>query len=166
MYTNDLTYVSSPDSSFSLPVVCAYERWVFNSTSIFKLKGACGLCVLFFCIFFKWKQLPYILCFVSPRPKDWYPLIYDPVFDTYGQGGLVFHVGLMNGGCSLKNQTNHELTVDCLHNSPVTFIFLLLQETSQALLNPLVSLWAPSSPSWPVWRRRPISPCCCFLRNV
>uniref|UniRef100_A0A671XF57 Zona pellucida glycoprotein 3f, tandem duplicate 1 n=1 Tax=Sparus aurata TaxID=8175 RepID=A0A671XF57_SPAAU len=59
MYTNDLTYASSPDSSFSLPVVCAYER-----------------------------------------PKDWYPLIYDPVFDTYGQGGLVFHVGLMNGDFS------------------------------------------------------------------
>ena len=62
------------------------------------------LCVwcFFFGFFFilKWKQLLCILCFVSPRPKDWYPLIYDPVFDTYGQGSLVFHVGLMNGGCS------------------------------------------------------------------
>lgn len=37
----------------------------------------------------------FILC----RPKDWYPLIYDPVFDTYGQGDLVFYIGLMNGGC-------------------------------------------------------------------
>ncbi|XP_062285059.1 zona pellucida sperm-binding protein 3-like [Scomber scombrus] len=58
VYTNDLTYESSPDShvqSFTHPVVCAFER-----------------------------------------PKDWYPLIYDPVFNTYGQGDLVFHMGLMN----------------------------------------------------------------------
>ncbi|XP_073346744.1 zona pellucida sperm-binding protein 3-like [Pagrus major] len=62
MYTNDLTYVSSPDSHilpFEHPVVCAYER-----------------------------------------PKDWYPLIYDPVFDTYGQGDMVFHIGLKNGDFS------------------------------------------------------------------
>ncbi|XP_074545080.1 zona pellucida glycoprotein 3f, tandem duplicate 1 [Halichoeres trimaculatus] len=58
MYTNDLTYASSPDSlilPFSELVVCVYER-----------------------------------------PKDWYPLIYDPVFQTYGEGDLVFHIGLMN----------------------------------------------------------------------
>ncbi|KAM6989367.1 zona pellucida sperm-binding protein 3-like [Tautogolabrus adspersus] len=58
IYTNDLTYISSPDSHiapFTHPVVCVYER-----------------------------------------PKDWYPLIYDPVFNTYGQGDLVFHIGLMN----------------------------------------------------------------------
>ncbi|XP_041805634.1 uncharacterized protein LOC121615366 [Chelmon rostratus] len=62
MYTNDLTYSSSPGSHippFTHPVVCAYER-----------------------------------------PKDWYPLIYDPVFNTYGQGDLVFHIGLMNGDFS------------------------------------------------------------------
>ncbi|KAE8291334.1 hypothetical protein D5F01_LYC10932 [Larimichthys crocea] len=34
------------------------------------------------------------------RPKDWYPLIYDPVFDTFGQGDLVFHIGLMNADFS------------------------------------------------------------------
>ncbi|KAG7227385.1 hypothetical protein INR49_000390 [Caranx melampygus] len=58
IYTNDLTYVSSPDSHlipFTHPVVCTYKR-----------------------------------------PKDWYPPIYDPMFNTYGQGDLVFHVGLMN----------------------------------------------------------------------
>ncbi|XP_039999946.1 uncharacterized protein LOC120799110 [Xiphias gladius] len=58
IYTNDLTYISSPDSRispFNHPVLCAYER-----------------------------------------PKDWYPLIYDPVFNTYGQGDLVFHTGIMN----------------------------------------------------------------------
>ncbi|XP_071347378.1 zona pellucida sperm-binding protein 3-like [Trachinotus anak] len=44
----------------------------------------------------------HILPFTHPvvctyeRPKDWYPLIYDPVFNTYGQGDLVFHIGLMN----------------------------------------------------------------------
>ncbi|KAM9349981.1 zona pellucida sperm-binding protein 3-like [Symphorus nematophorus] len=62
MYTNDLTYISSPDSQilpFTHSVVCAYER-----------------------------------------PKDWYPLIYDPVFHTYGQGDLVFHIELMNGDFS------------------------------------------------------------------
>ncbi|XP_060900002.1 zona pellucida sperm-binding protein 3-like [Labrus mixtus] len=57
-YTNDLVYISSPDSHiapFTHLVVCAYER-----------------------------------------PKDWYPTIYDPVFNTYGEGALVFHIGLMN----------------------------------------------------------------------
>ncbi|XP_070701582.1 zona pellucida sperm-binding protein 3-like [Pempheris klunzingeri] len=34
------------------------------------------------------------------RPKDWYPMIYDPVFNTYGQEALVFHIGLMNGDFS------------------------------------------------------------------
>ncbi|XP_019961368.2 zona pellucida sperm-binding protein 3-like [Paralichthys olivaceus] len=44
----------------------------------------------------------HILPFTHPvvcsyeRPKDWYPVIYDPVFGTYGQGALVFHIGLMN----------------------------------------------------------------------
>lgn len=43
-----------------------------------------------------------IYCFILYRPKDWYPLIYDPEFDTYGQADLVFSIGLMNGGCLLK----------------------------------------------------------------
>ncbi|KAM9845458.1 zona pellucida sperm-binding protein 3-like [Aulostomus maculatus] len=30
------------------------------------------------------------------RPKDWYPLTYDPVFHTHDQAALVFHIGLMN----------------------------------------------------------------------
>uniref|UniRef100_A0A4W6CPT2 Zona pellucida glycoprotein 3f, tandem duplicate 1 n=1 Tax=Lates calcarifer TaxID=8187 RepID=A0A4W6CPT2_LATCA len=58
IYTNDLLYISSPDSSVLPvihPVVCTYER-----------------------------------------PKDWYPLIYDPVFNTYGEGDLVFAIRLMN----------------------------------------------------------------------
>ncbi|XP_068196775.1 zona pellucida sperm-binding protein 3-like [Antennarius striatus] len=37
---------------------------------------------------------------VYDRPKDWFPVIYEPVFDTYGQGDLVFHIGLMNGNFS------------------------------------------------------------------
>lgn len=32
------------------------------------------------------------------RPKDWYPRVYDPVFDTFGQADLVFHMAIMNGG--------------------------------------------------------------------
>ncbi|KAF1383354.1 hypothetical protein PFLUV_G00131050 [Perca fluviatilis] len=58
MYTNDLIYISSPDSrflAFTHPVVCAFQR-----------------------------------------PIDWYPPIYEPVFNTFGLGDLVFHVGLMN----------------------------------------------------------------------
>uniref|UniRef100_A0A3P8TSQ6 Zona pellucida glycoprotein 3f, tandem duplicate 1 n=1 Tax=Amphiprion percula TaxID=161767 RepID=A0A3P8TSQ6_AMPPE len=58
MYTNELVYYSPPNSvtpSFSLPVVCAYER-----------------------------------------PKDWNPVIYNPVFNTYGQDDLVFSFGIMN----------------------------------------------------------------------
>eukprot|EP00066_Takifugu_rubripes_P027940 XP_011617206.1 PREDICTED: zona pellucida sperm-binding protein 3-like [Takifugu rubripes] len=30
------------------------------------------------------------------RPKDWFPQIYDPVFDTFGQAALVFHIGIAN----------------------------------------------------------------------
>ncbi|KAM3603963.1 uncharacterized protein V6R79_004626 [Siganus canaliculatus] len=44
------------------------------------------------------KMLPFsepVICEYE-RPKDWYPLIYDPVFDTFGQGDLVFFIGLMN----------------------------------------------------------------------
>ncbi|XP_041658469.1 zona pellucida sperm-binding protein 3-like [Cheilinus undulatus] len=62
IYSNDLTYISSPDSHvvpFNHPVVCMYER-----------------------------------------PSDWYPLIYDPEFSTYGEGDLVFHIELMNGNFS------------------------------------------------------------------
>uniref|UniRef100_A0A3P8X5W7 Zona pellucida glycoprotein 3f, tandem duplicate 1 n=1 Tax=Cynoglossus semilaevis TaxID=244447 RepID=A0A3P8X5W7_CYNSE len=36
-----------------------------------------------------------VVC-VYDRPKDWFPLIYDPVFNTHGEAGLVFHAGLMN----------------------------------------------------------------------
>lgn len=38
------------------------------------------------------------MCFQC-RPKDWYPLIYNPVFSTYSEADLVFHIGLMNGAC-------------------------------------------------------------------
>ena len=80
MYTNDLTYVSSPDSSFTLPVVCAYERWVFNSTSTFKLKYACMwfcVCGVFFLVFFYFKMkavaVHSLLCFTQAQrlvPSD------------------------------------------------------------------------------------------------
>ncbi|XP_068504772.1 zona pellucida glycoprotein 3f, tandem duplicate 2 [Syngnathus scovelli] len=33
---------------------------------------------------------------VFDRPKEWAPTSYDPVFSTYGQSGLVFHMALMN----------------------------------------------------------------------
>nr|XP_020460216.1 zona pellucida sperm-binding protein 3-like [Monopterus albus] len=34
------------------------------------------------------------------RPKDWSPLLYEPVFHTYSQGALVFSMVLMNGNFS------------------------------------------------------------------
>lgn len=34
------------------------------------------------------------------RPADWFPQIYDPVFDTFGQADLVFHIGIANGECN------------------------------------------------------------------
>lgn len=34
------------------------------------------------------------------RPKDWLPRIYDPVFETFGQADLVFHIGIANGECN------------------------------------------------------------------
>lgn len=30
------------------------------------------------------------------RPKDWQPLSYSPAFDIFGQGELVFHMGILN----------------------------------------------------------------------
>ncbi|XP_013859971.1 zona pellucida glycoprotein 3f, tandem duplicate 1 [Austrofundulus limnaeus] len=39
-------------------------------------------------------SLPVVCSF--ERPKDWYPMIYDPVFSTYGVEDLVFRLALMN----------------------------------------------------------------------
>ncbi|XP_077357022.1 zona pellucida sperm-binding protein 3-like [Festucalex cinctus] len=36
-----------------------------------------------------------VIC-VFDRPKGWSPNTYEPVFSTYGQSGLVFHMALMN----------------------------------------------------------------------
>ncbi|XP_072296448.1 zona pellucida sperm-binding protein 3-like [Eucyclogobius newberryi] len=58
LYSNNLTYVPSPESQFvpfDQSVTCVYER-----------------------------------------PKNWYPMIYNPVFSTYGEGELVFHFEVMN----------------------------------------------------------------------
>ncbi|XP_077471719.1 zona pellucida sperm-binding protein 3-like [Stigmatopora argus] len=37
----------------------------------------------------------HVVC-VFGRPKDWSPVSYEPVFSTYGQSALVFHMALMN----------------------------------------------------------------------
>ncbi|XP_076018470.1 zona pellucida glycoprotein 3f, tandem duplicate 1 [Genypterus blacodes] len=36
-----------------------------------------------------------VVC-VYERPKDWYPVMYEPTFHTYGLGDLTFYFGLMN----------------------------------------------------------------------
>ncbi|XP_038156467.1 zona pellucida sperm-binding protein 3-like [Cyprinodon tularosa] len=45
---------------------------------------------------------PFILPVVCSyqRPKNWYPMIYDPVFSTYGVEDLVFNMELMNADFS------------------------------------------------------------------
>ncbi|XP_049888848.1 zona pellucida sperm-binding protein 3-like [Epinephelus moara] len=103
IYTNDLTYISPPDShilAFTHPVVCAYER-----------------------------------------PKDWYPLIYDPVFQTYGQGDLVFHIGLMNDDFSgPAESTSFPL------GSFIPIMASVAQKTHQPLLLLLEECVAASTP--------------------
>uniref|UniRef100_A0A8C6TTI2 Zona pellucida glycoprotein 3f, tandem duplicate 1 n=1 Tax=Neogobius melanostomus TaxID=47308 RepID=A0A8C6TTI2_9GOBI len=37
-----------------------------------------------------------VTCEYQRLETDWYPMIYNPVFDILGQGELVFHIGLMN----------------------------------------------------------------------
>uniref|UniRef100_A0A7N8WN58 Zona pellucida glycoprotein 3f, tandem duplicate 1 n=1 Tax=Mastacembelus armatus TaxID=205130 RepID=A0A7N8WN58_9TELE len=39
------------------------------------------------------------------RMVNWYPVIYEPVFNTYGQGDLVFHISLMNADFSGPAET-------------------------------------------------------------
>ncbi|XP_054452303.1 zona pellucida sperm-binding protein 3-like [Anoplopoma fimbria] len=104
MYTNDLTYSSSPDShimGFTHPVVCAYER-----------------------------------------PKDWYPMIYDPVFNTYGLGDLVFHIGLMNADFSgPAESTTFPL------GSIIPIMASVAQQTHQPLLLLLEECVAATTPA-------------------
>ncbi|XP_042354435.1 zona pellucida sperm-binding protein 3-like [Plectropomus leopardus] len=103
IYTNDLTYTSSPDShilAFTHPVVCAYER-----------------------------------------PKDWPYLIYDPVFNTYGHGDLVFHIGLMNDDFSgPAESTSFPL------GSFIPIMASVAQKTHQPLLLLLEECVAASTP--------------------
>ncbi|XP_070775519.1 zona pellucida sperm-binding protein 3-like [Enoplosus armatus] len=103
MYSNDLTYLSSPDSHvlpFTHPVVCAYER-----------------------------------------PKDWYPLIYEPVFFTYGDSDLVFHIGLMNGDFSgPAESTSFPL------GSIIPIMASVVQKTHQPLLLLLEECVATTTP--------------------
>lgn len=59
-----------------------------------------------------------VICFILCRPKDWYPMMYYPVFNTYGEGDLEFHIGLMNGGFK------HDLPINFQRDScNITFFF-------------------------------------------
>ncbi|XP_024129292.1 uncharacterized protein LOC112147269 [Oryzias melastigma] len=49
-------------------------------------------------------SLPVVCSF--ERPKDWYPLTYDPVFSTYGVEDLIFHIGLMKADFSGPAESN------------------------------------------------------------
>lgn len=62
----------------------------------------------------------HLICFISYRPKDWYPRIYEPVFDTYSQAGLVFHIELMNGMCNFQQKFSHYqlYNINALKNGP------------------------------------------------
>ncbi|XP_045907307.1 zona pellucida sperm-binding protein 3-like isoform X2 [Micropterus dolomieu] len=103
LYTNDLTYISSPDSNI-LPsthlVVCEYER-----------------------------------------PKDWYPMMYYPVFNTYGEGDLEFHIGLMNADFSgPATSTSFPL------GSLIPIMASVVQKSHQPLLLLLEECIATSTP--------------------
>lgn len=85
VYSNELIYMPLDHSKvmpFSHPVVCTYPRWVFTPLKNLESNDG-GL------------KLPSSVSL--RRPKDWFPRIYDPVFDTFGQSDLVFHMEIMNG---------------------------------------------------------------------
>ncbi|KAK2821955.1 hypothetical protein Q5P01_022020 [Channa striata] len=103
MYTNDLTYVSTPGSDlhpFTHLVVCSYKR-----------------------------------------PKDWYPPTYDPKFITYGQGDLIFHIGLMNDDFSGPAKSTHFPL-----GSSIPIVATVEQETHQPLLLLLDECVAATTP--------------------
>ncbi|KAL6104826.1 uncharacterized protein ACO6RY_14469 [Pungitius sinensis] len=86
------------------------------------------------------------------RPKDWYPMIYDPVFSTHGVGHLVFHIGLMNDDFSGPAES----TTFAL-GSFIPIMASVSQETHQPLLLLLEECVAattrelqPDSPVYPI----------------
>ncbi|XP_040027230.2 zona pellucida sperm-binding protein 3 [Gasterosteus aculeatus] len=86
------------------------------------------------------------------RPKDWYPMIYDPVFSTHGVGHLVFHIGLMNDDFSGPAES----TTFAL-GSFIPIMASVSQKTHQPLLLLLEECVAattpelqPDSPSYPI----------------
>ncbi|XP_037537464.1 zona pellucida sperm-binding protein 3 [Nematolebias whitei] len=63
------------------------------------------------------------------RPKDWFPMIYDPIFSTYGVEDLVFHLSLMNDDFSgPAESTNFPL------GSMIPILASVAQENHQPLL--------------------------------
>lgn len=56
--------------------------------------------------------------FLLHRPKGWRPQIYDSVFNTYGQGHLMFNLELMNGGGQINITENSRISIQ----SPITSI--------------------------------------------
>uniref|UniRef100_A0A8C9XX81 Zona pellucida glycoprotein 3f, tandem duplicate 1 n=2 Tax=Sander lucioperca TaxID=283035 RepID=A0A8C9XX81_SANLU len=89
-----------------------------------------------------------ILAFTHPvvcafqRPRDWYPPIYEPVFNTYGQGDLVFHIGLMNDDFSgPAKSTTFPL------GSMIPIMASVAQETHQPMLLLLEECVAAHTPA-------------------
>uniref|UniRef100_A0A3B5LDV3 Zona pellucida glycoprotein 3f, tandem duplicate 1 n=1 Tax=Xiphophorus couchianus TaxID=32473 RepID=A0A3B5LDV3_9TELE len=62
-------------------------------------------------LFYMSSRDSYVLPFTLPvvcsyqRPKDWYPILYDPVSSTYGVEDLVFYIELMNADFSGPAET-------------------------------------------------------------
>ncbi|XP_017276311.2 zona pellucida sperm-binding protein 3 [Kryptolebias marmoratus] len=65
------------------------------------------------------------------RPKDWYPMIYDPVFSTYGVEDLVFHLDLMNDDFSGPAEST---------NFPLGSMIPILARVEQVTHQPLLVL--------------------------
>ncbi|XP_054623904.1 zona pellucida sperm-binding protein 3-like isoform X2 [Dunckerocampus dactyliophorus] len=47
-----------------------------------------------------------VVCIFN-RPKDYFPITYDPVFETSGQSDLIFHMALMNDDFSGPAESTH-----------------------------------------------------------
>uniref|UniRef100_A0A3Q3X671 ZP-C domain-containing protein n=1 Tax=Mola mola TaxID=94237 RepID=A0A3Q3X671_MOLML len=73
---------------------------------------------------------PVVCAYERWVPKDWYPLIYDPVFETYDLADLEFHFGIMNGGCAASLNAALQRWQDNLWMSELCHqpLLLLLEE--------------------------------------
>lgn len=88
------------------------------------------------------ETVSYPVACVFERPKEWSPPLYDPLaFQTYGQGGLAFHLTLMNDDFSgLATSTTFSL------GSTIPISASVEQLGHQPLILFLDECWATTTP--------------------